>query len=54
MAMIVVKFSALLTSGVRPPLSSCFCHSGLLVVRSGLIVVQVSPRSVDLWRNWLP
>ena len=26
----------------------------VVVVRSGLIVVQVSPRSVDLWRNWLP
>ena len=37
MAMMVVKFSAPLTSRVRPPLSSCCCHSGLLVVRSGLI-----------------
>ncbi len=33
---------------------ACFCHSGLSVVRSGLIIVQVSPRSVDLWTYWLP
>ena len=50
----VVKFSAPVTSGVRPPLRFWCCHSGLFVVRSGLIVVQVSPRSVDRWTNWLP
>ncbi len=54
MAMIVVKPSAPESSGVRPPLSERFCQAGLLVVRSGLTIVQLSPRSVDLWRNWLP
>ena len=54
MARMVVKFSAPLASGVRPPLFVCCCHSGLSVVRSGLITVQVSPRSVDLWTYWLP
>src|SRR3954447_19072330 len=51
---VVVKFSAALTSRVRPPLLCCCCHSGLLVVRSGLMVVQLAPRSVDLWTYWLP
>ncbi len=50
----VVKFSAALTSKVRPPLFCCCCHSGLSVVRSGLITVQLAPRSVDLWTYWLP
>src|SRR4030095_6957657 len=54
MAMIVVKFSAAVTSGVRPPLFDCCCHSLLSVVRSGLITVQLAPRSVDLWTYWLP
>ena len=49
-----MKFSAAVTSNVRPPVSACFCHSALFVVRSGLITVQVSPRSVDRWTNWLP
>jgi hypothetical protein len=50
----VVRFSAALTSRVRPPLFFCCCHSGLFVVRSGLITVQLAPRSVDLWTYWLP
>ena len=54
MAMMVVWFSAAVTSIVSPPDSSCFCFSGSFVVRSGLMIVQLSPRSADLWRNWLP
>ena len=52
--MMVVKFSAPEASMVSPPLSVCFCHAGLSVVRSGLMIVQESPRSVDLWTYWLP
>ncbi len=43
MAIRVVKFSAPVTSVVRPPERSCFCQSGLFVVRSGLMTLQVSP-----------
>src|SRR6185312_5825464 len=50
----VVKFSAALASIVRPPLFAACCHSGLSVVRSGLITVQEAPWSVDLWTYWLP
>jgi hypothetical protein len=52
--MMLVKFSAFVTSSVRPPLSACRCHSGLSVVRSGLMISQRSPRSLDRWMNWLP
>src|SRR3954447_26252858 len=52
MERMVVRFSAALTSRVGPPLFFCCCHSGLLVVRSGLITVQLAPRSVDLWTYW--
>jgi hypothetical protein len=50
----VVKFSAPVASIVMPPERSCLCQSGLSVVRSGLMTVQVSPRSVVLWTYWLP
>src|SRR6185503_5045833 len=53
-AMIVVKFSAPVTSKVRPPLFACCCHSFLFEVRSGLMVVHDSPRFADLCTNWLP
>src|SRR3990170_3699757 len=52
--MIVVKFSADVTSGVRPPVLSWFCHSLRFVVRSGLMFVHDSPRFVDLCTYWLP
>jgi hypothetical protein len=54
MVMMVVKFSAEVTSGVMPPVRSWFCHSLRLVVRSGLMAVQESPRFVDLCTYWLP
>ena len=53
-AVIVVKLSAPPASGVRPPLPAWRCHSGLFVVRSGLMTRQLSPRSVERWTNWLP
>ncbi len=33
---------------------SCLCFSGSFVVRSPLMICQLSPRFVVLWTNWLP
>src|SRR6266496_2507374 len=51
---IVQWFSAVELSRVRPPDSSCFCFSGLLVVRSGEMRSQLSPWLRDRNRNWPP
>src|SRR5690348_6586868 len=51
---IVSCISAYELSTVTPPDSSCFCCSGLLVVRSGEMRCQVLPWSLDLNRNCAP
>ena len=43
--------SSALDQLVKPPLSDCFSFSGSLVVRSGEMIVQVSPLSIDLCTN---
>ncbi len=49
--MIVQCVSAPVVSSVMPPVGLFF--SGLLVERSGLTIIHVSPRLVDL-KRWLP
>src|SRR3954464_4355909 len=50
----VVCISADELSTVTPPDCSCFCLSGSLVVRSGEMRSQLSPRSRDRNRNCAP
>ncbi len=50
----VVWFSAVELSIVSPPDCACFCFSGSLVVRSGLIRSHVSPRSRVRYRYCAP
>src|SRR5436190_17121480 len=54
MEKIVVCISADELSTVIPPDSSCFCFSGSLVVRSGEMRCQLSPRSRERKRNCAP
>src|SRR3954471_19404407 len=51
---IVVWFSAEELSTERPPDCCCFCFFGSLVVRSGEIFSQESPRSRERKRNCAP
>ena len=53
-AKIVQWFSAVELSRVSPPDSSCFCLAGSLVVRSGEMRSQESPRSRERNRNCAP
>ncbi len=54
MEKMVVCISADELSTVMPPDCSCFCFSGSLLVRSGEMRSQVSPRSRERKRNCAP